>query len=115
MSQKIGFAAENYARNYLMQQGLSWVTSNYRCRVGEIDLIMRDREYFVFVEVRARRMDGYGSAVESINFSKRQKLIRTASFYLMKHRLYEKYPSRFDVLSLQGVPPQIDWIKNAFE
>jgi putative endonuclease len=114
MSQQLGFAAEEHARKYLGEQGLTWLESNYRCRLGEIDLIMRDKEYLVFVEVRARTSKAYGGAVESVTQSKRQKLLRTATLYLQTKKLYDKQPCRFDVLSLDGVLPQITWIKNAF-
>lgn len=114
MSQLIGFAAEKRARDFLIQQGLHWITSNYRCKMGEIDLIMRENNALVFVEVRARRTHYYGNSIESITYQKRQKLIRTASWYLLTHQLYDKHPCRFDVLSLQGKPAQIHWIKHAF-
>ncbi len=114
MSQQLGFAAEDNARNYLGAHGLTWVESNYRCRLGEIDLIMRDKGYLVFIEVRSRASSAYGGAVQSITHSKRQKLLKTATFYLQTKKLYDKQPSRFDVVSLDGVPPQITWIKNAF-
>ena len=114
MSQQMGFAAEEYARNYLSAHGLTWVMSNYRCRLGEIDLIMRDKEYLVFIEVRSRASNAYGGAVQSVTHSKRQKLIRTATLYLQTKKLYDTQPSRFDVVSLEGTPPQITWIKNAF-
>ncbi|MDP3705279.1 MAG: YraN family protein [Legionellaceae bacterium] len=114
MSQQMGFRAEEYARDYLTQQGLVWRASNYRCRLGEIDLIMQDGVYLVFVEVRSRRSSSHGNALESITFSKQQKLIKTANLYLLSNKLHEKYPTRFDVISLQGQPPEVSWIKNAF-
>ena len=114
MSQQMGFAAEEHARRYLSEHGLTWVESNYLCRLGEIDLIMRDKDYVVFIEVRARASKAYGGAVQSITHSKRQKIIRTATLYLQTKKLYDKQPCRFDVVSLDGVPPQINWIKNAF-
>lgn len=114
MSQQMGFAAEEHARNYLCERGLIWLESNYRCRLGEIDLIMRDKAYLVFVEVRARASCAYGGAVQSVTHGKRQKLLRTATLYLQTKKLYDKHPTRFDVLSLDGVPPQMSWIQNAF-
>lgn len=114
MSQQIGFAAEDLARNYLGSHGLTWVESNYRCRLGEIDLIMRDLNYLVFIEVRSRTSSAYGGAIQSITYSKRQKLLRTATLYLQTKKLYDKQLCRFDVVSLDGVPPKITWIKNAF-
>ncbi len=114
MSQTIGFAAEEQARTYLSAQGLIWVESNYFCRLGEIDLIMCDKDHLVFIEVRARSSNAYGGAIQSITQSKRQKLLKTATLYLQTKKLYDKQPCRFDVLSLDGVPQQITWIKNAF-
>lgn len=114
MSQQKGFVAEAHAKDYLTQQGLVWRVSNYRCRLGEIDLIMQDQEYIVFVEVRARSSSAYGNAVDSVTYAKQKKLLKTATLYLLTNNLYDTHPCRFDVLSLQGIPPQIEWIKNAF-
>lgn len=114
MSLVAGFAAEETARDYLVAQGMQWVESNYRCRLGEIDLIMRDKDYLVFVEVRSRASNTYGSAIESITYSKQQKLLRTASLYLLTHKLQDKVPARFDVISIEGKPPKLTWISNAF-
>lgn len=114
MSLAIGFAAEEAARKYLVQQGLKWVESNYHCRLGEIDLIMRDKEYLVFVEVRARASATHGSALESVTYRKQQKIIKTASLYLLTHRLHNNVSVRFDVVSIEGNPPQLTWISNAF-
>ncbi len=114
MSRLIGTQAEKTAREYLSQHGLVWRASNYQCRMGEIDLIMQDGLYLVFIEVRSRRSAVYGRAVESITYSKQQKILKTASYYLSANQLHEKYPIRFDVMSIQGAPPEIDWIKNAF-
>lgn len=114
MSLTIGFAAEETARQYLIAQGLTFVESNYRCRLGEIDLIMRDKDYWVFVEVKARASNNYGSALESITYNKQQKLLKTASLYLLTHQLQDKARVRFDVISIEGTPPQLNWISNAF-
>lgn len=115
MSLKSGFVAEEAARDYLVHQGLQWVESNFRCRLGEIDLIMRDKEYLVFVEVRARASSSHGGALESITYHKQKKLLKTASFYLLTRRLQDKNPARFDVVGFEGRPPQLIWICNAFE
>jgi putative endonuclease len=114
MSQQLGYLAEQQARDYLMAQGLGWVNSNYRCRLGEIDLIMREGDYLVFVEVRSRASNAFGGAIASITHAKRQKLIKTASVYILKNKLQDKQAIRFDVLSMEGKPPKITWIKNAF-
>ena len=114
MSQIIGNAAEEQARNYLTTAGLKWLASNYRSRSGEIDLIMRDGNYLVFIEVRARSSAAYGGALASITYSKRQKIIKTALHYLSAYKLHEKQAVRFDIVSFEGIPPKLDWIKNAF-
>ena len=114
MSQQMGFKAEEYARDYLIQHGLVLRASNYRCRLGEIDLIMQDGVYLVFVEVRSRRSSSHGNALESVTRTKQEKLIKTAALYLLANKLHEKYPVRFDVISLQGQPPEMTWVKNAF-
>ena len=115
MSQSIGFDAEEKARHYLTEQGLTWVKSNYSCRMGEIDLIMRDHDYLVFIEVRARSRNTFGNAMESVTPSKQRKLHKTAAYYLQTFKLHETYPCRFDIVSFDGVPPEISWLKNAFE
>ncbi|WP_133128050.1 YraN family protein [Legionella nagasakiensis] len=114
MSQKIGFAAEEQAKQYLIAQGLRPVVSNYRSRCGEIDLIMRDGRCLVFIEVRARASTAFGGAVASVTYRKRQKLIKTATWYLLENQLQEKQATRFDVVGLEGKPVKITWIKNAF-
>ncbi len=115
MSQEIGYAAEDQARRYLIAQGLIWLKSNYRCRLGEIDLIMRDDHYLVFIEVRARHSNQYGGPLASITRNKQQKLIKTAYFYLQAFHGVDTPPCRFDVIAMEGSKSAITWIKNAFE
>lgn len=112
MSLKAGLAAEELARNYLLTQGLQWIESNYRCRWGEIDLIMQEKNYLVFVEVKARASSAFGGAVASVSYAKQRKLIKTATYYLLAKKLHEKQPMRFDVLGFES--QKIEWIQNAF-
>ncbi|KTC94630.1 YraN family protein [Legionella erythra] len=112
MSTGVGDKAELLACRYLKQQGLSLLTCNYRCRFGEIDLIMRDGCYLVFVEVRARQSSAFGGALASITASKQKRLIQTALHYQLAQN--QQNPSRFDVVCLQGTPFQLEWIKDAF-
>ncbi|AHE68435.1 hypothetical protein Loa_02907 [Legionella oakridgensis ATCC 33761 = DSM 21215] len=114
MSQKIGFAAEEQAKQYLITQGLQLVISNYRSRCGEIDLIMRDGDYLVFIEVRSRAYDVFGGAVGSVTYHKQQKIIKTANWYLLKNHLQDKQAVRFDIVGLEGKSTKITWVKNAF-
>ncbi|MDX1515010.1 MAG: YraN family protein [Gammaproteobacteria bacterium] len=109
--------AEAVARDFLQSKGLKLLASNYRCRHGELDLIMRDRTTIVFVEVRYRRSDGFGSAAESVTSNKQRRLIATARHYLQHTGPKEDPACRFDVLAIgenAGVPA-VDWIKDAFD
>lgn len=113
-TQQAGLAAENAACDYLQKQGLHLVTRNYRCRMGEIDLIMRDDTDLIFVEVRYRKNDSHGGGLQSVNSSKQTKLIRAASFYLQQKRLMDNTACRFDVVAINA-SASIEWIKNAFQ
>lgn len=114
--QIMGQQAETAACNYLTNQGLQLVEKNFRCRMGEIDLIMREGQQMIFVEVRFRRNTAYGGAAASINYSKQLKLQRAAQFYLA--RLQYQPPCRFDVVTLSpdnnGQPVCDNWIRDAF-
>jgi putative endonuclease len=114
MSLQKGFVAEDLARDYLLRQGLVLKTSNYRSRMGEIDLIMQDGAYLVFVEVRARSVATFGSAAETVTVSKQRKIIKAATYYLQCHATQHQFACRFDVVALEGHPPTINWIQNAF-
>jgi putative endonuclease len=114
VTQQIGALAEQCAETYLRHQGLKFISRNYRCKLGEIDLIMRDQNCVVFVEVRSRNNANYGTSAETINIFKQKKLIKAATFYLISHKLWEKTSSRFDVVSIDN-KNEIDWIKNAFQ
>ena len=109
-----GLAAEKLAATFLSTHGLKLVTQNYHCRFGEIDLIMRDANTLVFIEVRLRSNKQFGSAAASITPQKQQKLMLTAQHYLQQHP--EKNPCRFDVLLMDKVDiGAITWLKNALE
>lgn len=108
-----GTAAERRARAWLERHGLKLRDANYRCRWGEIDLIMEDGDTLVFVEVRYRNSIHYGGALESIDARKRQRLCRTAADYLARQR-ERQWPSRFDVVAL-GPDDRVDWITDAFD
>jgi len=111
-----GAQAELYARKYLVNQGLIWLASNFRCRVGEIDLIMKTCEgELVFVEVRRRTSDKFGGAAASVTRSKQQKLMKTAALYLLKYPNQGQHGVRFDVLAFDGKPARLTWIKRAFD
>ncbi|HGG59777.1 MAG TPA: YraN family protein [Gammaproteobacteria bacterium] len=106
-----GASAERLALKFLRRQGLAHIASNYRSRFGEIDLIMRDGETIVFVEVRYRRSSRYGGAAASIDRHKQRKLIRTALLWLQAHA--PNAVSRFDVVAIEA-EQRINWIPRAF-
>lgn len=109
-----GRRAEETALNYLLKQGLRLIERNYNCRMGEIDLIMRDKDCLAFVEVRSRTGKGFGGGVGSITQAKRRKIMKTALHYLGYKQLQDKIPLRFDVLSIDGTANIVTWIKDAF-
>lgn len=107
-----GNAAEALAAAFLQQKGLKLVEKNFRCQFGEIDLIMRDSNTLVFIEVRLRTNSDFGGAAMSINPSKQQKLRRSAERYLQTHG---DCACRFDVILMSKVNlSAIEWLQNAF-
>lgn len=109
-----GSDAEQLAASYLQRRHLVLVAQNYRCRFGEIDLIMLDGATLVFIEVRMRATGQFGGAAASITPAKQAKLIRTARQYLSE--IDNEPPCRFDAVLLSGSNGQeIEWIRNAFE
>ncbi len=109
----IGHHYEQQALVYLNQQGLTLRARNYRCKVGEIDLIMHDQNQLVFVEVRYRRSVHYGGARASINASKQKKIRLTAHHFMLKNHIncHDQW-FRFDVVAFDN--NQISWIRSAF-
>jgi putative endonuclease len=106
-----GISAEQQAHDFLLSKGLKPICRNYRCKHGELDLIMRDQQSLVIVEVRYRKSDTFGSALESITRSKQERIISATQHYLSTVR--DDCPIRFDVVAISG-NSEINWIKNAF-
>lgn len=106
-----GAAAEDRAAIFLQQRGLKLVTRNYRCRQGELDLVMRDGGTLVFIEVRSRSNANFGGASASITPAKQGRLIHAAEHYLLHH----PHPGacRFDAVLIEG--GDLQWLKQAFE
>lgn len=111
----IGDQAETLACNYLQHRGLTLLARNFHCRRGEIDLVMRDHDALVFVEVRYRRQTRYGRAAETVVRSKQVRIIRCAQYYMHRNHAWNE-GARFDVVSIEGEPgnPAITWLKDAF-
>lgn len=114
--QQRGREAEEKALHYLQQQGLQLLVRNWRCRGGELDLVMLEKTTVVFVEVRYRQRALWGSALESITPTKQQRLIRAAQQFLQQHPRWAQHPCRFDVVALlpEGHSPPLHWLCNAF-
>ncbi len=110
-----GEEAESLAARYLQRQGLRLITRNYRCRGGELDLVMDDGEQLVFVEVRFRSNPRFGGAAESIDRHKQARLITAARHYLQRHSV--ERPCRFDVVAIEPglLRPRLEWLKNVIE
>lgn len=108
----LGLGAETLAFNYLKRAGLRPVQRNFHCRLGEIDLIMRDDDQLVFVEVRYRANESFTSAGPTVDIHKQRKLIRTAAFFLAKRSRFSDSVMRFDVVAING--KNVQWIKDAF-
>jgi len=110
--------AEALAERHLLAEGMRLVTRNYRFRGGEIDLIMEHAGVTVFVEVRYRRGTVYGSAAESVDRRKQQRLLKTATHFLQTQTRGRQEPAcRFDVVTIEGEgqAADIEWIRDAFQ
>ncbi|MEO0443110.1 MAG: YraN family protein [Pseudomonadota bacterium] len=120
-----GDHAEAIAKQFLERQKLQVVEQNYRCRQGEIDLVMKHKHCLVFVEVRCRKNSRFGSAIETIDTRKQRKLIRAALHFLSKNKGFANYSCRFDVIGIEYDQAQqsrlaqdnchIEWIQDAFQ
>lgn len=109
-----GRLAENIAARFLEKRGLHVLTRNYRCRGGEIDLIVRDGKTLVFVEVRLRSNPAYGGAGASITLGKQRRIILAARHYLVEHAAGD-VDCRFDCVLLTTTSEKdLDWLRNAF-
>lgn len=108
---------ESVAKQYLLKQGLTLICSNFSSRLGEIDLIMQDHEFLVFIEVKYRKSSYFGEPQAMVSQSKQKKICKTAQIYMQSQGLneYNTY-CRFDVVSIRGpaTSTEITWLKNAF-
>jgi len=112
-----GSSAEADAAIWLQQRGLILIEKNFRCRGGEIDLIMRDGSDLVFVEVRLRTRSDYGGAAASVTISKQRRIVYAAQYFLGQHPRWQNSGCRFDVLATNagtGGVLEWDWLRNAF-
>jgi putative endonuclease len=115
--QELGARGEALAERWLTERGYETVARNYRCRYGEVDRIMREGETLVFVEVKTRRSDEFGSPSEAVTAFKRRQISRAALYYLQNEANGD--PScRFDaveVMYADGLPPRVRHLIGIFE
>jgi putative endonuclease len=114
-----GIRGEALALAHLQSQGLTLVERNYRCRAGEIDLVMLDGSTLVLAEVRYRASDEFGGAAGSVTWRKQRRLVNAAGYLLMKRAELKRYQARFDVVAITAPAAgesaeRIEWIKRAF-
>ena len=116
--QRAGQRAEELAAEFLRAQGCEILERNYRRRLGELDLVARERGVLVIAEVRTRASAEFGGAAASVDRRKLQRIARAASQLLQHRRDLATLPVRFDVLVVsgpEGPAPRIEWIRHAFE
>ena len=108
--------SEDFALATLQEQHLRLLAQNFRTRQGEIDLILTDEIFLVFVEVRYRSSNYFGRPEETVNFKKQTRIRRTAEYFLSRYPNPIQQPCRFDVFSVSGrrENPKWKWIRNAF-
>lgn len=111
---EIGFKYEDLAKKYLILQGLTFVESNFYTRFGEIDLIFLEEgsQTLVFVEVKYRKNDFFGSAVEMVNEEKQNKILASSQIYLSRKNWDKNV--RYDIIGVNRESGNIEWLKNAF-
>lgn len=112
----IGRSGERSAERFLCDKGLRLVARNYRCAQGEIDLVMRDGETLVFVEVRRRKNADYGSPLETVSAAKQRKLVAAAQHFVLSQKVSSRQAMRFDVIGIisDDTGEAIEWVCNAF-
>jgi putative endonuclease len=112
----LGQQGERIAEQYLKSKGYKLVERNYRCAAGELDLIVLDRRVVVFVEVKTRTGQGFGTPLEAVEIRKQRKMIQAAQFFMSAKGLHQR-DARFDVVGVSwiGRDPVVEHIENAFE
>lgn len=115
---RTGTAAENLAREHLEKKGLITIATNETSRFGELDIVMLDKkdmgDTLVFVEVRYRNSRSHGSALESINRKKQNKVIKAAKYFLKEHQEFSRHFCRFDVVTIESTENNLQWTPSAF-
>lgn len=109
---KVGSKWEEEAARFLAQCGLTITEQNFRCRFGEIDIVARDGEYYVFAEVKYRKTASFGTPEEAVDYSKSRTISKVADYYRVCKHVPADAKVRFDVVAVEG--DSFKWYKNAF-
>lgn len=109
----VGTDYEKKAAQYLETLGYQILEQNFRCRMGEIDLVAKESGYLVFIEVKYRSSVQMGEPQEAVDYRKQRKICRAASYYCLKHRIPPQQPCRFDVAACRAGEWNV--IRNAFD
>jgi putative endonuclease len=114
--QLLGKEGERIAERFLLKKGYKLVERNYRCPLGELDLVVLDRRVVVFVEVKTRTGHAFGTPFEAVEFRKQRKMMQAAQYFLAQKGLQQR-DARFDVVGISwpGHEPSVEHIENAFE
>lgn len=115
-TRSVGRRAEKLALSHLKAAGLVEIATNFRCRMGEVDLVMQDGDCLVFAEVRFRSPNRFAPAAASVDYHKQRKIIRTAAAFLGSHPQYKSCAVRFDVIGLDRSEDEttVTWVRDAF-
>ena len=111
-TRKLGTSYEKIAADYLTDKGYEILEMNFRNRMGEIDIIAKDKEYYCFVEVKYRKNSSCGYALEAVTAKKQRIIRKVAMYYMMINNLNEWTPCRFDIVAIDG--EEISLLQNAF-
>ncbi len=111
---KLGMEGERAAAAFLADRGIHILKRNFRCRLGEIDIIAKDSNSYLMVEVKTRKQQEQGFAGEAVDQRKQYKICRVFDYFRMRYHLTEDMPVRFDVIELDQ-DLNCRWIRNAFE
>lgn len=117
LRQILGEKGEKQAARYLKKKGYKIITANYRCKYGEIDLIARDADMLIFIEVKTRTSTDFGDPASAVDYRKQQQISKVAHHYLITHH-NDDVDARFDVISIlspRGQKTEIEHITDAFD
>ncbi|HWT75444.1 MAG TPA: YraN family protein [Mobilitalea sp.] len=112
-NREVGTAFEQKAADFLVKNGYQILNKNFRCKIGEIDLIAKSEGYLCFIEVKYRSGTSKGFPAEAITLNKMRRITRTAQFYMLLHKIPQDTPCRFDAVVI--LDQDISLIKNAFD